>query len=106
MAVKELLAKCNPNRHGNVRLFKYTDRWLEGGEEQEGEVVFVVCLPGDDSREGDGAEFDTEEKARVHYDAEVKRLSNEPNWEAQAAYDEQWGTDNGYAPLQAYGYGY
>lgn len=86
---RAVLEKANPNRHGWVKLVRY-------GHEAE-DFTFVVVTPEDE----DGAEFDGNEAlARQHYEAEVARLAATPNWQAQAEYDAEWGTDNGYAPHQ------
>lgn len=88
MAVK-VLKECNPNRHGRVRLLE---------EQVSSGTYWMVQYPGVDEQEED--EFDTLGQAEGFYDAIVKRLSETRNWEAQAAYDDQHGTDNGYAPWQ------
>lgn len=86
---RTVLEKANPNQHGWVKLIRY-------GLAPE-EYTYFVVTPWDE----DGAEFDgNEATARGYYTEEVARLAKEPNWEAQAAYDAEWGTDNGYAPHQ------
>lgn len=92
MSTKTLVRSANPNAHGRIRLYRFD----EGGD--FGDTVWVVALPGEHS--DDGQEFGTEAEAGMAYDAEVARLAVTPNWEAQAAYDDAHGTDNGYAPFQ------
>ena len=100
---KTFLERCNPNRHGEVRLVFYEETAPEGhadDPEFEPESIYVVESPGYGYSPDGGAEFLNEVDGRAEYDREVKRLSEEPNWEAQAEYDEQHGTVNGYAPWQ------
>lgn len=96
MTTTTVIAKANPNRHGRIELLRFTDTGFE--TEAEHEHVFAVRTIGDDR--GDETEFDTEEEARAYFDAEVAHWAKEPNWEAQAAYDAEWGTDNGYGRHQ------
>lgn len=93
MSKREQLASSNPNRHGRLTLDRYTDTAYE--TEAEHTAVYVVRGPG-----GMDDEFEDEAEARAHYEATFARLSVEPNWEAQAAYDDAHGTINGYAPWQ------
>ena len=84
---RTVLEKANPNRHGWVKLIRY-------GHDAS-DFDYRVVTPWDE----DGAEFDGNEAlAREHYTEEVARLAETPNHEAQAAYDAEWGTDNGYPP--------
>jgi hypothetical protein len=84
-----LVEKANPNRHGWVKLLK--------DESDLEDVRWYVKEPDMD----DCVEFDGhEDKARKYYKELVEELQNEPNWAAQAEYDEQHGTDNGYSPWQ------
>jgi hypothetical protein len=78
-----LIERANPNRHGWVKLMS------EDG-------FFYVREPGVD----DLIDFDNLADAKAHYDACVKSLADTPNWEAQAEYDAERGTVNGYAPWQ------
>lgn len=96
------ILNSNPNAHGNLRLALVTaepDDWMP-----EAEPMYVVAQPGDTIREGDGMEYPVTDEglvaAAAQYDADFKRWSDTPNWEAQARYDAEWGTDNGYAPWQ------
>jgi hypothetical protein len=43
---------------------------------------------------------DTLAEAETEFAARVAVLKDIPNWELQARYDEEHGTDNGYAPWQ------
>lgn len=91
---KQVLCKANPNRHGSCRVIKFT--FTDGAPDE-----FAYFGPGESSDEDDGTSFETDEQAaRDHFDSEVKRLAELPNYEAQAAYDAEHGTDNGYAPWQ------
>ena len=72
------VAKCNPNRHGWVKLLRY---------DTEDGAFFYVVTPHDE----DGAEFNDEADARKCYAEEVAGYAKEPNWEAQAEYDAEWG---------------
>jgi hypothetical protein len=82
----KIIQRANPNRHGEVRLI-------------EDEGWFYLSVPG--QRGCDAIELGEElAPARKAFDEEVGRMSAQPNWEAQARYDAEWGTDNGYAPWQ------
>lgn len=72
------LSKCNPNRHGWVKLLRY--------DTEDGAFYYVVT-PHDE----DGAEFQDEADARACYAAEVAAYASAPNWQAQAEYDAQCG---------------
>ena len=48
--------------------------------------------------EVDEVDFDSLDEARAYYANRVAVLTQTPNWEAQARYDEEHGTDNGYDP--------
>ena len=87
------LAHCAPNGH-RLALYVFHDGGYTGDQ-----TYYVVAGP-DSERPDEGDEYDTEAEARNAYEAEAKRLAKTPNWAAQAAYDEQWGTDNGYASFQ------
>ena len=60
---------------------------------------YWVCESLDDYDTMD-TEFENLEEATVYFDERVKELAETPNWEAQARYDEEHGTDNGYAVWQ------
>lgn len=64
----------------------------------DGDTVYIVFGPEDEPDEGQ--EFVTLSEANAYYEEQVLILAKTPNWEAQAAYDEAYGTDNGYAPWQ------
>lgn len=87
-----VVAKANPNRHGWVKLIRYD----ECPDYCDASTMWAVKEPDME----DDFEYVKEEHARRHYDEVVARLSEEPNWEAQAAYDEEHVTINGYAPWQ------
>ncbi len=86
---KTILQKCYPNHHGWLKLVH--DR--TNGD-------WYVREPDSDGSADDVTPFDTLEAAQAFYDERAKVWSETPNWKAQAAYDEKWGTDNGYAPWQ------
>lgn len=95
--MKTTLAKAYPNAHGWLKLIRYIDTAYETGAEYE--TIWVVVEPHDE-RDDDGAEFDAEAEARTFYDERLAFWLKEPNWEAQARYDDAHGTDSGYAPWQ------
>jgi hypothetical protein len=92
MTKNKLLRKANPNRHGSVRLYEGLDNpghtywYVEDWTLSEYEPNFIP--------------FDILADAERYFDEYVSELANEPNWEAQAEYDEEHGTINGYAPWQ------
>lgn len=45
-----------------------------------------------------GQDYDTLAEAEVTFEGLCAELRQTPNWEAQARYDEEHGTDNGYDP--------
>lgn len=82
-------------------LFREDDTATYEDHINDGDSVYVVFGPHDDTRDAeDGAEFVTFDEAKTFYQAEFDRLAKEPNWEAQARYDDANGTINGYAPWQ------
>lgn len=60
--------------------------------------IYVVA-ESPDVYDDAGDEYDTREAAEKGFADLVMELAESPNWEAQAAYDEQWGTINGYPPF-------
>jgi hypothetical protein len=94
--MKTLVKSARPNGH-LLRLVHCVDTAYETPAEYE--HVWFVSGP-DCERDDDGAEFDTLAEAEAFFAAEQVRLAEVRNWEAQAAYDAEWGTDNGYAPFQ------
>lgn len=66
----------------------------EGDLESDSLSVFVT-----ETGDEDGVEFDSDIRAAWEYFCEREtELASTPNWEAQARYDEEHGTDNGYDP--------
>jgi len=60
------------------------------------DVCFYVVETGDE----DGVEFDGDVRAaNAYYYERQAELMKTPNWELQARYDEEHGTDNGYDPV-------
>lgn len=91
--MKTTLAKANPNGHGLLRLVRFTD--------EDGSISYYVREPNSQDQD-DTVDFDDDlTGAEAYYAERLTFWSKEPNWEAQAAYDERWGTDNGYASWQA-----
>jgi len=85
-----VIEKCYPNAHGWLKL-------LRGKGDDEG---FWFVREPDALDRDDYTEHDTETSARQHYEDAKRDWMDTPNWEAQARYDEEHGTDNGYAPWQ------
>lgn len=83
-----ILKRANPNRHGLVLLV------------QTGEDAFEVRDADYDEFGTEPECFDTLAAAETAWEAEIDRLAQIPNWEAQAEYDAAHGTINGYAPWQ------
>jgi hypothetical protein len=67
-------------------------------EFDDGENKLWVVFEGLEDNEVDEIDFETYAAAKLHYDARKASLATTPNWEAQARYDEEHGTDNGYDP--------
>lgn len=68
--------------------------------EPEADAYFQV-IEGDsydEYGETDETEFETEELAMKYMDERIEALRDKPNWNAQAAYDEEHGTVNGEDP--------
>lgn len=84
---RTVVQKANPNLHGWVKLVHDN----EAGD-------WYVREEGMDA--ADAPSFDVFDDAEAFYKARVAELHNTPNHEAQARYDAEWGTDNGYAPWQ------
>jgi hypothetical protein len=97
---KELLKSANPNAHGKMKVYRFTD--MSEDILPVDQFCYVVTMPGEHS--DDGQEFADEAEAVSYFDAEVARLQDTPNWEAQARYDEAHGTDNGFSPWDRLGY--
>jgi hypothetical protein len=97
---KTTLAKANPNHHGWLKLVHHVD--------QEWEIdSYYVREPNSDGSADDVTDFDDDlAAAQAFYDQRLAFWMKEPNWVAQAAYDEAHGTENGYAPWQARGLEY
>jgi len=93
---RKLIEKCYPNAHGWLKLVHDTSCGMEWDEEGE---HWYVRQPRDED-EDDWTRFATLDEAKAFYDERKTFWCNEPNWEAQAKYDEAHGTDNGYAPWQ------
>ena len=88
------LHKCDPNRHGLVRLIRWGNP-----DDPEDELIYVVTEPGGSA--DDAAEFNGNlAAAKEYFDSECRRLADTPNHKAQAEYDDRHGTDNGYSPWQ------
>lgn len=64
--------------------------------------VYCIQEPDDDGWNGwdEGEEFDNLPQALQAFTERANQLSQTPNWEAQACYDNEHGTINGYAPWQ------
>lgn len=58
--------------------------------------VFLVYDCDHDEYGTEPADYDDLADAQARYDIEVKVACSEPDWEAQARYDEEHGTVNGY----------
>jgi hypothetical protein len=83
------IKKANPNRHGLMVL------------DVDDDGVYWITPPHDPDFEEDPYDVGTNlQEATVAFDSEVQRLAKVPNWEAQAAYDDEHGTINGYSPFQ------
>jgi hypothetical protein len=82
VAKKTILKRCNPNRHGTIKLVKWAD---EGFSE---EVIYTVH---DGPSDEDGAEYEDLAEAEKAYERLVSHYADLPNWEAQAEYDAVWG---------------
>lgn len=83
---EKTLEKCYPNAHGWLKLVAGDDYWY---------VIEPDAVDRDDI-----TDFTSEAEARSFYEERAKYWADEPNWEAQARYDEEHGTENGYAPWQ------
>ncbi len=86
---EKIVRRAAPNRHGILM----TEM---GG-------LFYIYDADHDEYDTEPTEFETREAADTAFDAEIRRLRDVPNWEAQAEYDEAHGTVNGYAPWQLIG---
>lgn len=92
-----VLENASPNRFP-IRLIRYASKTMGSLP------CFVVEETDPDgywefTADGCGAEFDGNlAKARAYYAERVAKLRDTPNWEAQARYDEEHGTVNGYDP--------
>lgn len=88
---------ANPNRHGPVALISTLEENIDGTKSP----VFTLW-EASDAEWGDDEPFiddyENEEIAKSKYDARVAELAGQPNWQAQAEYDEAHGTVNGYDP--------
>jgi hypothetical protein len=89
---RKTLKSARPNGH-RIALIECTDTSFETPAEYE--TILLVVGPGCE-RDDDGDEFDSLVEAEAFYASECKRLASTPNWKAQAAYDAEWGTDNGH----------
>lgn len=101
MAKRAHIKTVYPNGH-QLTLEAFTDESYETPGETE--TVWVVTGPGAEDYGDEGDEFDSLAEAEAFFETERARLAGTPNWSAQAAYDEQWGTDNGgprYARIEA-----
>lgn len=92
MARMEILKTARPNGW-YLQLTKWTEE-VHGDDASHEEVVYEV---GDGDPNCDPDQFDTLAEAEASFEKDVVRLSEVRNWEAQARYDEQWGTDNGFS---------
>jgi hypothetical protein len=90
--MRKTIEKAYPNRHGWVRLVEVSDP-------SEAIPWWYVREPGS-TEPDDIVEFATLESARNYYNARLKHWLATPNWEAQAEYDAEHGTINGFAPWQ------
>lgn len=68
--------------------------------EDDGLFLLTEGNSFDDYDEPVEDEFDDRDEAIKQFEHRAEKLRDTPNWEAQAAYDEEHGTDNGYAPWQ------
>lgn len=93
---KTVLAKANPNLHGWLKL---VEERFEYNMDLTVHTGWYVREPSSQDS-GDVVEFETLAAAQVYYYERLAFWQAEPNWAAQAAYDERHGTDNGYAPWQ------
>lgn len=85
MATK-ILKRANPNRHG----------WIILKETTHVDEVYYTVVGADEYEH----EPESLAEAEALFDRLVNELKDEPNWEAQAEYDDAHGTINGYAPFQ------
>ncbi len=69
--------------------------WADNG----GDAWYVEVQTSDDY-DTDPCEYETMEEAKADFDLNCRELANQPNWDAQDAYDDAHGTINGYAPHQ------
>lgn len=72
--------------------------WARG--EPEADAFFTIAIGDqyDDHDFEDIHEYDLESDARKAFEGFVEEYKNKPNWNAQAAYDEEHGTINGEDP--------
>lgn len=74
---------------------------MEGDVETGGvsdNAFFYVVETGDETGDEDGTEFYDDAIAAIrYYDERRAELADTRNWEMQERYDEEHGTDNGYA---------
>jgi len=85
----QIIKKANPNRHGVMFL------------EKDEYGVFWITGPQDGEFETDPDDAGTDEAEAIKkFDRAVSYWAEKPNWRAQAAYDEEHGTINGYAEWQ------
>lgn len=84
-----ILESCNPNRHGVIALVQSTE-----GYHVVVEVLFDYG-DGDVESETDVYDYHSLEIAKTAYDERRNERADTPNWEAQAQYDEMYGTING-----------
>ena len=79
-------AFANPNRHGLLGLIAHHDGTFS---------IYEQHSDGDEPWMSEHLEY---RAARDAFDRERGVLAETPNWDAQAAYDTEHGTDNGYDP--------
>lgn len=91
MTKPTIIKSARPNRYP-IRLVSYTN-------DEGTETVFEVQETDEEGYWEEGFSTESLQVAEQAFEKRCKELSQTPNWEAQAQYDEQHGTDNGYPIL-------